>query len=143
MNKVDTQELLTSCKGACEWVKNNLNPHQQLIITRDSIKILSDDIGIPLEPIDLAPGEYVYILDEGGRYNTYFMFYRVMKKKHPDLPPLAKATRPIRGTILKVVDSHEHLASYDNHNILVLTDDKWTYLLQDDPRYYKEVIINA
>lgn len=143
MNKEETQELLNSCKGACEWVKNHLNPHQQLIITRYSIKILSDDIGIPLEPINLVPGKYVYILDDGGRYNTYTPFYDFMKNRHPDLPPYASGTRPITGTILKLVDSHPHLSPRDKHNILVLTDNKYTYLLQDSPFFYKEVFINA
>ena len=41
-------ELREVFKGAIEWVENNLNPHQQLIITLDGIKIVSDDYFEPM-----------------------------------------------------------------------------------------------
>ena len=44
-------ELREVFKGAIEWVENNLNPHQQLIITLDGIKIVSDDYFEPIKSI--------------------------------------------------------------------------------------------
>ena len=42
------EELREVFKGSIEWVENNLNPHQQLIITLDGIKIVSDDYFQPI-----------------------------------------------------------------------------------------------
>lgn len=47
MSKIN--ELLIACKGAVEYLRMYCNPHQAIIIDNEKIKIVSDDVGIPLD----------------------------------------------------------------------------------------------
>ena len=47
MSKIN--ELLIACKGAVEYLRMYCNPHQAIIIDNEKIKIVSDDVGIPMD----------------------------------------------------------------------------------------------
>lgn len=49
---INEEELKLSVESALRWVHKHLNPHQQLIITLDGVKIVSDDLFIPVEVED-------------------------------------------------------------------------------------------
>lgn len=128
--------LIKACKESIQWVKDNLNPHQQLIITLEGVKVVSEDCFIP-SPQHPLIGKQLFVVDQGGRYTTYQEFYDFMKKKHPNLPPYAEH-RPMENKLFEVIDVHKHLDR--DLDILVLVNNGYTYLLTDIPHYYKEVV---
>lgn len=44
-----TEELKRICEPAIRYLKEHCNPHTKLVISTDFIKVVIDEIGIPLE----------------------------------------------------------------------------------------------
>lgn len=120
--------LETSCESAIRWVKQNLNPHQQLVITLDGVKVVSEDHFIPSHLIDNLVGKKVKIIDDGKRFVFYYTFYEQVKLDHPNLPPMANYYTNTKDKICDVIDVRPHL-DYRDVEILTLTDGKYTYLV--------------
>lgn len=133
------EELTKACESAVAWVEDNLNPHQQLIITLDGIKVMSDDYFMPNKKAEVClTNKRVCVVNQLGRFSSYELFYNEVKKDFPNLPPYANY-HDMEGRVLSVITERKHLDD-PSCTILVLTDDKYTYLLTKDPIYYKEVI---
>lgn len=52
MKKYDEKKMLEAIKPAYEWAKQNLNPHQEIVITLDGALIKSDELGIPSKSME-------------------------------------------------------------------------------------------
>lgn len=48
-NSTTFRELLEVCKPAIEFINKNYDPHCQIIVSPESIKLLRDEIGIPIK----------------------------------------------------------------------------------------------
>lgn len=46
---MDLSELKKACTPAFEFLRRHGNPHESILITYDSAKVVSDEAGIPLE----------------------------------------------------------------------------------------------
>lgn len=42
------KQLEELCKPVAEWLKENYHPHATIVITEQMIRVVEDDIGIPI-----------------------------------------------------------------------------------------------
>lgn len=52
MGNYDLDKVIAAIKPAYEWAKENLNPHQEIVITLDGVVIKSDELGIPSKSME-------------------------------------------------------------------------------------------
>ena len=46
---MDAEMLLSACAGAIEYLNRFGDPHCAIVITQDAVRLIRDEIGIPLK----------------------------------------------------------------------------------------------
>lgn len=49
---IDMKDFEEAMKTSVEWFQKNCNPHQRIIIEADGVKLVSDEVAYPLNPVD-------------------------------------------------------------------------------------------
>lgn len=50
MNKFE--EVSKACEPLIEYLRDNYDPHTHVVVSSDSVKVLRDELGIPIEVND-------------------------------------------------------------------------------------------
>ena len=53
---MDAEMLLSACAGAIEYLNRFGDPHCAIVITQDAVRLIRDEIGIPLKEKGDAEG---------------------------------------------------------------------------------------
>jgi len=54
-NKQSIEQLKEICKPIVEWLKENYGPYYTVVITDEHIRIVRDEVGIPIETAQEVP----------------------------------------------------------------------------------------
>ena len=71
MNIKNLDNIEDKLKDSIDWVRANLNPHQKLEITLDGIRIVSDDLYVPL--VNKKDNEKVEINIDGEKLSRIWV----------------------------------------------------------------------